>query len=1367
MRHHLDRLQDEEEPDFGTFLKLLRTQKRVRQGTIAALLADKGWTPTTYTRLENGAIAPRFSDLLPLYRAFVFAGVAFSLTDRQQFVQRARTKIERKKTHREQHSDAEWAELRYELARLDGLPDIVPTMTMPTSARVVQKPLLTDTAHLLGREQWREGLLACVQGPVRKKLIVMQGPAGIGKSSELHWLATAFLRHSPTTHHVMLCDLRSLGHTSRPEDAFNVFVYTLLVELGFPPAPTSMLSLDDLAQQVLEQLEKARLPLLVLLDHAECLLQESGSLAPCWERLFTAFLRVQHSSTLVLTSQQWPGWYQGERQFLVECSLPPLSRETSLLVLQQHGLDSVPVTVLEHIYERVGGIPLALEWVAAMVKQPLEMEDWAEFGESMSGASADRDSMTGSIERLLNEPHIFGGTLADDIAPLLQRIIATQHFSPEARALLEVLAVSRIPLAKPALQLLCPQGPRPLKELRRASVLVSYPDRIQLLPMVAAAMYRQLNAEQRKERESTLIGACQAWINQGTLHEQEQAVAITELATLLLKHHRLIEVEEHLIYYGWVSFNHGYGPRLARLAEQVMQQFDWHETLEMECVGLLLQKTLYPFLGKTTDDIWCEHSRRILTAFLKREIKLPLGAEYALMHRLMLQTMNELHFEEAQTILDAYYVCLEARQIPHLDQHTSLLCERALLVGTWCEYAEEQGDMQKARELRELVIALYRQYSNILLAGAEKALSTLKTSLHRRKLAYSYNYLAFELGRSGQFEEALEFIDRSIVLKEQGYARFNGLAAAYGDKSQILMELGRFQEALYFDEKAFTEIQRCAETGDALSKNEVWIYYVYRGRLYLRLGRIEEAESLLREALPHIRPGRRMYRMFARQALEEIEQWRKQATAPEHQLDWRWLARFRELVAYDGHGWLAHAGPFTEEEQHQWDCLFVPHADEATREQVATLMVQSRERELQAALTEQREPRLRYPGIDIEEVRRRIVGLLQLDTEISQQEPNAIVRRLYHGAIEYDLDFLYLIEATYEGNTDAFWACNLRLLTVPTAEDVEFALLPIKHMVLQGLKRPEAMEVARQLKEFIEVSLHLSLDVPPDTEEIEQIYSNGQKSPPSPIISVQAARKFFETALREGGCNGWRVEIDPKALHPRVEGGLRTFFLSRGPFWLDDVRYWFVHELAGHIGRNVAGEHSPLGLLGISTKNYQPTEEGFNYYHECQIERLQGQEPRRPKMWMGTISTGLASGVITPPLTFRTLYTFLELYGLLNQLLRRPNVDIQNARQSAKTVALRRCLRTFRGVPNLERAGVCYLQDAVYLHGTRLIEQAVAEDKMVLDRLAVGKVSLEVLPDLQELGIVSTPQFLRQLAYDPDLDAHILSFEQAEEQVSG
>jgi hypothetical protein len=83
-------------------------------------------------------------------------------------------------------------------------------------------------------------------------------------------------------------------------------------------------------------------------------------------------------------------------------------------------------------------------------------------------------------------------------------------------------------------------------------------------------------------------------------------------------------------------------------------------------------------------------------------------------------------------------------------------------------------------------------------------------------------------------------------------------------------------------------------------------------------------------------------------------------------------------------------------------------------------------------------------------------------------------------------------------------------------------------------------------------------------------------------------------------------------------------------------------------------------------------------------------------------------------------------------------------------------------VTDLQRPGVCFTKDVVYLRGLLEIEHAVADDETVLDRLAVGKVALDLLPDLQELGIGAPQQFssLRKLAYDPGLNDYILSFEE-------
>src|SRR5258708_6431753 len=327
--------------------------------------------------------------------------------------------------------------------------------------------------------------------------------------------------------------------------------------------------------------------------------------------------------------------------------------------------------------------------------------------------------------------------------------------------------------------------------------------------------------------------------------------------------------------------------------------------------------------------------------------------------------------------------------------------------------------------------------------------------------------LAIHLARNGQFEEALQVVERGIALKEQGYLDFAALAASYGEKSEILMELGRFQEALFFDEKALQEVQRLADTGHTQSREEVWIYLVNRGRLYLRLGGVEEAEKLLLKALPNIHTRRRVYRMFAKDALEDIKQWRLKATSSHHQLDWRWVDRYRQLASFDSYWWLAPAGPFTEEEQQQWDQLYFLSLDEATKERLGALIAQSRERDLLTGIAEQHEPRLHYPAIPIEELRSRIAGLLQLDEEISQDEPNAIVRRLYHDTIEEEIWFLRLIEATYEGNSEKFWEYNLRLNPAPTQEEMHYILSRVRHIILQGLQYPEIVEASERLLQFL------------------------------------------------------------------------------------------------------------------------------------------------------------------------------------------------------------------------------------------------------------------------------------------------------------
>jgi hypothetical protein len=168
---------------------------------------------------------------------------------------------------------------------------------------------------------------------------------------------------------------------------------------------------------------------------------------------------------------------------------------------------------------------------------------------------------------------------------------------------------------------------------------------------------------------------------------------------------------------------------------------------------------------------------------------------------------------------------------------------------------------------------------------------------------------------------------------------------------------------------------------------------------------------------------------------------------------------------------------------------------------------------------------------------------------------------------------------------------------------------------------------------------------------------------------------------------------------------------------------------------------------------------GIADYYERQAAAWHGDPVDDSGIWLGTLSIGLACSGAGPPQTFSSLLAFFEPFLLLYRLLWRDDEDRQTAERRAQKNAFTRCLRTFRGVPNLGKAGICNTKDVVYLRGRWLIDQAVAQDETVLDRLAVGKVAYELLSELEKLGITASTQSFRTLALDPDLDAYILSFE--------
>jgi tetratricopeptide (TPR) repeat protein len=1334
-----------------------------------------GWSKDVFYRLEKGEIAPAFDQLRPLYRALWLAGATIPPDGSQVFVKFARAKIESKRTHFDRRSDEAWAELLDDLLLIDyefRAREHPSSLTSPN-------PLLVDTSHLVRRDDWHEQMKQCLDGPERAKVIVIPGPSGIGKTSELARFAAQLRRAN--MRRPILCDFRETSRVPGPEEALEIFMGSMLSALGYAQPQVPSASLEERVAVLLEQAEKSLVPVILIADHAECMLNEEGKLANCWERFLLRILKYQHRATLVLCTRQWPTWFAGELRFLAEVPVPPLSVEHSVLLLQQLGLQSVPQPLLMEISEKVGRVPICLEWVAVLAKQPIlpgEEEHSASVLQDPAG-TAPAHALTSSVRRLLAEPYIFGGTLAEEIAPLLEQLLANYHLSLEAQELLQAVSLATVPLARPALDVLAPQWTRIIRELRRASLLVSYADRVQALPSVAAVVVRNLSPEARMRREGALISAYQAWLGEGSFaaqYENEKGAVITELAVLLLSHVQLLPAAQLLVRYGWLSFNMGHAVRLARLAQDILEQWERQpderrQNQEDECGKWLLQYLLSPYLGQKINraaraaDYQC-----MLECVIAKTIEVEPQTELFIIRHLMFYAMEQKSYADAQALV----VACEQRLAPLIegdpDLLASLLEKQGYLYTNWCEHVEELGDAQLAQTLRERAIAVYRQ-SNLVLTEAEAHTTPLKSSILKKRLAKSLTNLGYHLNRIGQHEEAIAVLQQSIELKEAGFSDLGSLSASYGELSQALAEQGRFDEALHYDQLALDHMQRLADNRDTVSGETVWIYRVNRGRLYVKVGRLTEARRLLEEAIEKIPERWEMYRMFARQALDEIKL-REGGQVSPSQCDARWVERYRELVAFDSFAWLAPTH-FTAAEQEEWEGLLSQREDPRIKKRMETLLAEGKQRELLSAIADQREPQFSYPAIPLSEVRDRIRHLLDLAEEIGQREANEVVRRFYigdpdgeaKGAIPYQVDFLRAIEATALSDSASFWEHICAISPPPTDQEMCFALSRVKWFIQRGRELEYAREVSERVAQFVEQRLSLVVGDLPESQEIRAVPMIDTSLYGKPTASLvkrefppETVKNLFNALFREQGCLGWEAVIDYAARNTRIEPGLRHYILAGLPYDIGKLTEQVAHEWGGHVAPRVAGEQSALGILGLGTGRSLVTEEGLGLFYELELARRTGQRFDEAKIYLGTLSTGLASGILVPPQTFLSLYTFLADFLLLYRLVYLGNEEMETAQAKARSVAQTRCLRTYRAVPDLSRLGICYPKDAAYERGLFQVYDAVAQDPAVLDWLAAGVVALEQIDDLKALGIPPAAHSSRALLEHPDLEAYIVSF---------
>ena len=1369
---------------FGAFLRYLREREQLPQKELVSTFLYffqehdiPVLTADMYRKLEKGRRAPQYEELLPLYAALV--GNDFKLTpqERGTYVRLARLKIEGLQRRRPKLRPAgEWRLLEIQLAQLDQDAGSVQELgdgeqTKVSGVRAQQKISL-DTGHIVGREVWRAKMLSHLES-TSKKLVVIQGMMGIGKTSGLKLLLQSLLEREE--YWPILYTFSPAADVSA-SDHLDTFLATILAELEVSePESAKTPPLAKRIEQVLKRLDEVEQRVVLLLDDTQVILDRQGQLTREWQQFLAEFLKYQHRSIIYLATREWPLWTGRERIFVVdgdEAIIPQLDPKAGAEIWGRLGFTDVAEDLLQQAAERCGGNALMIELRAASILRPRFSFSWKRSAELISSKEKKSEHQQ-LVEELLSEPHVFG-TSDIEARQLLQQVIS-RRLTHDALQLLETLSASPIALPFPLLNEINHQAEYGFVELLKASLVdpnaIGLDGRVHLQPLAREAAVQKVLAEGRfDEIEQLLIHIYNIWLAQGTFNsEQEQAILISELAVAYLKQHRLFEAAELLIEYGWLSFAFGHASRLARMADEIMRSFNWHRSAESEIGGQLLH---YYLLARFLDKDLGAPERK--EAYLQLYEVMSAGGitfkprtlVHLVHHKLRYLTL-EKKYAEAWSLIDE--ICKRYGDLQYTKPVTyaELLDRRAYILGRWGDFQDAQSKKEREEELavklreeafrlRQEAVAVHQQCI-ALLRQHERFASPIEQSHIRFKRARLLNDLAYYQRTTRQLEEAKRSMKECLKLKEAGFVVPGSLAVSYDDYGQLLGLLGDLQEALSYSDRALRIAQKLVDEGQSSAAREKGMLLVNRGKLLLLLGRLEEAKPLFREGADLVEgTARDDSTASAEEGLRLIEVWHREN--PRHQLDWRWFSRYHRLASYSDVGWLTQAGPFSEEEQREWDSLIQNQENALASKRMLTVVAQSRKRELTSCLEEKREPHFHYPLIPRDDVLSRITELSRLRAEVEQNEPNAVVRRLYLETIDERLNELHMIAATSEQDDQDFWKYNQRLNAFPSIPEMELAL----HQLAGTLKRASDRHDTRGLAEHVIRQTQGWRIVPMDLEPLDRNLEREVEEQPSTgeaqkLFSPGTVERFFTDVFRQYQFS-WTINLDPAADHARASLSQRQLTLPEGKWMsVSKIRELLGHEIETHAFRATAGEKSSLALLSIGLGGFLDAEEGLAISYTQEVAR-RGSTCKPNKTWIGTLATGLACGVICNPFTFRSLLTFLESVNILRGLLAGKGLTLAEIEEDARKNAQSRCLRTWRGVSQLSLPGICSTKDSVYLRGYLAVTQALGEGKATFERLMVGAAGLHHLDDLSELGIVEPAIVHRRFATDPELESCIEQF---------
>ncbi|HLZ61160.1 MAG TPA: hypothetical protein VKR06_29775, partial [Ktedonosporobacter sp.] len=819
--------------------------------------------------------------------------------------------------------------------------------------------------------QWSEG----------KRIFVTKGMAGAGKTKTMYLLLQRIgvMEYKwPMYYSFPPSDKTSI-------DQLDTFLSQLYTDLQLPPLEEEHVSRDAMIENILVEMKRCSeygVGIAILLDDLQTILDQEGDLPEPWQEFLDAFVQYKHSAVIYIATREWPQWHSPNWSFLKVEDLPKLSADDGIAIWKRCGFDDVYDGLLREASQRCDGNPQLIELCASTFNLPTLTFLWPRAqGQNYSSETANNQHVT-RIKRWLQEETIFDPRSDFGVRKALTRVISRQ-LPGQAQEVMDLLAVSHLSLPIP---LLAEYGEYPeygLHELLRCSLLNK--ENIEqgyasLAPLAREARLQMLSPQRKEEVSALLVSMYSHWLYdlQTYQDDAEQGALIAELIIFHIKHRQFLKAAELLITYGWLCSQLGHMERIARYIQT---------SALVPSISLEEQAgySILTYQSKVSTGQHVSKKERYSTYKGVYEhvqagrITLQPHTAIHLAHEMMIPEISTNRYEAGKHLLDETLERIAQANLLTAEVRASWNQSAARLRIQWARTEEKQGNDERATILKKEAIELIKEGIDIWEECLAEA-SPLYQKVLEKRLGMAYNTFAYRLRLLGNIPEAEKAIRRALEFKrERRAARSRSVAVCLGEYALILAAKGMLQQALIENSHARDILFEIRQKGDMTVSEDLGMLLVEFGHILMNQARTVEAKTAYKEGISLIANNdyRKSYREEAQAAIDLID------ATPHYYLDTPWVDRYLQLASYDDTEWLSAAGSFTDAEQQEWNALFPCKHEPEARTRMNALMLQSRQREIEQSLNEQREPCLCYPTIVLDIIRQHRAGFEQLLADIT------------------------------------------------------------------------------------------------------------------------------------------------------------------------------------------------------------------------------------------------------------------------------------------------------------------------------------------------------------------------------------------------